>query len=73
MLKKYDKVILNNRGKKEFGTISKSWRRKEIHYFNIKTERGIELEGITFDSSFPCYIVEDLSEKLNSEKLCQLG
>jgi hypothetical protein len=73
MLKKDDRVILHNRGKKEFGTILRTWRRKEVQYFNIKTERGIELEGITTDSSYPCFINQQLSIKLNQEKLVEYG
>lgn len=73
MLKKDDKVILNNRGKKEFGIVLRTWRRKEVQYFNIRTERGIELEGITTDSSYPCYIHIELSQKLNQEKLVEYG
>jgi len=68
MLKKDDKVILENRGIKEFGTIVRKWRRKDITYFNVMTERGIKLEGVTTDCSFPCYINEDLSIKFNLKK-----
>lgn len=73
MLKKDDKVILNNRGKREFGLILFKWRRKNVTYFNVRTEKGIEYEGLTTDSSFSNYIIEDLSIKLNQSKLCQLG
>lgn len=65
MLKSNDKVILENRGLKEFGTILRKWRRKDITYFNVMTERGIKLEGLTCDSSFPCYVNEELSLKFN--------
>ncbi len=65
MLKKDDKVILNNRGVKEFGTITRKWRRREVTFFNVKTERGIVLEGITTNPSFPCFINEDLSNQFN--------
>lgn len=64
MLKKDSKVILENRGTKEFGTIQRKWRRKDVTYFNVATERGITLEGVTTDCSFPCYINEELSLKL---------
>lgn len=67
MLKKDSKVILENRGIKEFGTIVRKWRRKDVVYYNVATERGITLTGITTDSSFPCYINEDLSIKYNSK------
>jgi len=67
MLKKDDKVILENRGIKEFGTIIRKWRRKEVEYFNVKTERGITLEGVTFNCSFPCFINQELSLKYNSK------
>ncbi len=70
MLKKDDKVILNNRGKKEFGRILSTWKRKNVRYFNVITERGIEYEGLTINSSFSNYIIEDLSIKLNQSKLC---
>jgi hypothetical protein len=67
MLKKDDKVVLENRGTKEFGTILKKWRRKDVTYFDVATERGITLEGVTTDCSFPCYINEELSLKFNSK------
>ena len=65
MLKKDDKVILNNRGKKEFGTITRKWRRREVTFFNVKTERGITLDGLTTNSEFPCFINEELSNQYN--------
>lgn len=68
MLKKDSKVILENRGTKEFGTIVRKWRRKDVTYYNVMTERGIKLEGMTTDSSFPCYINEELSIKYNIKK-----
>lgn len=68
MLKKDSKVILENRGTKEFGTVLRKWRRKDITYFNVMTERGIQLLGLTTDSSFPCYINEELSIKYNDKK-----
>lgn len=68
MLKKDSKVILENRGLKEFGTVLRKWRRKEITFFNVMTERGIKLEGLTCDSSFPCWINEELSLKFNIKK-----
>lgn len=67
MLKKDDKVILENRGTKEFGTILRKWRRKEVIFFNVLAERGIKLEGLTTDSSFPCWINEELSLKYNNK------
>lgn len=72
MLKKGDNIIFNNRGKKEFGKIIYCWRRKDIKFYNIKSEKGIEYSGITTNSNFSCHIVEDLSIKLNENKLCQL-
>lgn len=67
MLKKDSKVILENRGIKEFGTIDRKWRRKDVVYYNVMTERGIKLEGVTTDCSFPCYINKELSIKYNSK------
>ena len=67
MLKKDSKVILENRGKKEIGTILRKWRRKEVKYYNVLTERGIVLEGITLDETMPCYINEPLSIQLNQK------
>ena len=67
MLKKQSKVLFHNRGKTEQGIIDRKWKRKEIIYFNIKTERGVVLEGITTDSSMPCYVLEELSIKLNEK------
>lgn len=71
MLKKDDKVILHNRDKREFGKITKVWRRKSVFYFNVQTERGVELENVTMDQSMPCYINQELSIKLNENKITQ--
>lgn len=67
-LEKDSIVILNNRGVKEFGTIKKKWRRKETTFFNVKTERGIVLEGLTTNCQFPCFINEDLTVQFNNKK-----
>jgi len=64
-LKKDMKVIFYNRGIWEQGLIQRKWRRKEIIYFNIHTERGSVLEGITLDSNMSCYVDEQKSVKLN--------
>jgi hypothetical protein len=66
-MKKNDKVILFNRGKRELGSITKKWMRKEVTYFNVLTERGIVLESLTTDPETPCYIDIDLSLKLNNK------
>lgn len=52
-------VIIRNRGKLELGKITKTYKRKKIRYYNVMTERGILLEHLTTDSSFPCYIQPD--------------
>ena len=62
-MKKNDKVILFNRGKREIGSIVKRWVRKETTYYNVLTERGIVLESLTSDPDAPCYIDIDLSSK----------
>lgn len=67
MLKSNDKVILENRGTKEFGTVLRKWLRKDVVLYNVMTERGIKLEEMTTDSSSPCYINEELSLKYNSK------
>lgn len=67
MLKKQDKVIFHNRGINEYGTILRKWRRKEVVYFNVLTERGVVLENMTTDSTSPCYILQDLSLKLKEK------
>ena len=64
-LKKGMRVIFHNRGIWEQGTIDRKWRRKEIIYFNIQTERGSILEGVTLDQNMPCYVHEQKSLKLN--------
>jgi len=64
MIEKDKKVVLKNRGIREFGTVTKRWRRKEVWYHNVKTERGVELEAITVDPKMPCYIDYELSTKL---------
>mgnify|MGYP006329934609 FL=1 len=67
-LEKDSKVILNNRGIKEFGTITKKWRRKEITFFNVQTERGIKIDGLTTNSQFPCFINEDLTNQFQQRQ-----
>ncbi len=67
-LEKDSKVILNNRGMNEFGTITKKWRRKQITYFNVKTERGIILDGLTTNCQFPCFINEELTNQFNQRQ-----
>lgn len=67
MLKKQSKVLFYNRGKTEQGEIVRKWRRKETVYFNIKTERGVILENVTTDQTMPCYVLEQLSIKLNEK------
>lgn len=67
-LEKESKVILNNRGKKEFGIITKKWRRKDVTFYDVKTERGIKLEGLTTSSEFPCFINRDLTEQFNKRQ-----
>ena len=67
-LEKDSKVILNNRGIKEFGTITKKWRRKEITFFNVRTERGIKLDGLTTNCQLPCFINEDLTNQFQQRQ-----
>lgn len=69
MLKRNQKAILNNRGTHEIGSVTKSYRRKDVHYYDILTERGITFEGITEDRSFPVFVDHSLSIKLNNKKL----
>ena len=69
MLKKDSKVLINNRGKKELGTVTKCWRRQDTWFFNVLTERRVELEKLTINPAMPCHINFELSEKLNSNTL----
>lgn len=64
-LKKGMRVLIKNRTVWEQGTILRKYRRKEVIFFNIQTERGSILENITFDETKPCYIDELKSLKLN--------
>ncbi len=66
-LKKGMKVIFYNRGTWEQGTIQRKWRRKEILYFNIETERGSILENVTTNEESVCYVDENKSLKLNQK------
>lgn len=66
-LKKGMKVLFHNRGTWEQGTIQRKWRRKEVLYFNIETERGSIIEGITLDQNYPCWVDENKSLKLNQK------
>ncbi len=64
-LKKGMRVLIKNRTVYEQGTILRKYRRKEVIFFNIQTERGSILENITFDETKHCYIDEIKSLKLN--------
>lgn len=66
-LKKGMKVILYNRGTWEQGTIQRKWRRKEVLFFNIQTERGSILENVTTNEESVCYVSENKSLKLNQK------
>lgn len=69
MFKRNNPVIIINRGTREFGTVQKSYRRKEVHYYDVKVERGITFEGLTEDRSYPVFVDVELSKKLNNNKL----
>lgn len=68
MFKKDTRVVINNRQKNEYGTIISYWMRKGTQFYNVKTERGIVLEGLTVDPQFPCFINEDLTKKINQKE-----
>lgn len=72
MFKKNQNVIINNRGKKGFGLIEKVMRRKEIMYYDVRDERGITFEGLTTDTSYPVFVDETLSTKLQNSKLTKM-
>ena len=67
MIKKNDRVVLENRGAKEVGTVIKKYRRKDVIYYDIKTDRGVVLERITADAGAPCYVNEPLTIKYNQK------
>ena len=59
-------VIIRNRGILELGKITKTYKRKKIRYYDVMTERGILLEHLTIDSSFPCYIQPDFKRLVDT-------
>lgn len=68
MLKKGDYAIIYNHElhTKEIGTILKKWRREEVNFYSIKTERGTMLEGISsVRNQLTSFVDEDLSVKYN--------
>ena len=67
MIKKNDRVVLENRGAKEVGTVIKKYRRKDVIYYDIKTDRGVVLERVTADPNFPCHVNESLTIKYNQK------
>lgn len=69
MLKRGNQVIINNRTVKEVGTITRKYRRKEIIYYDVTTEKGSIFEGLTANRSFPVFVEVELSEKLLTNKL----
>lgn len=71
-MKKGSQVIVNNRGKNEFGTIIKTYWRQNVKKFDIMTERQIVLEGLTTSSNFPCYIRQDFNANLDDVCLSTL-
>lgn len=70
-MNKNDKVLYYNRGKREIGSIVKKIKRKEVLYFDILTERGIILQGITTHFSFPVYIEKKLENKVFNNQLSE--
>ncbi len=62
-MNKNDKVLLYNRGKREIGSITKSWVRKDIQYYNVLTERGIILQSVTTNPEQSCFIEKNLTKK----------
>jgi hypothetical protein len=67
-IKKGDRVVLENRGIKETGTVRKVVRRNDIQHFEILTDRGIVLERVTTNDTQPCYLNESLTFKYNNKK-----
>lgn len=68
MLKKGDCAIIYNHelNTKEIGKILKKWRREEVNFYSIKTERGTMLEGISsVRNQLTSFVDEDLSIKYN--------
>lgn len=62
-MNKHDKVLLYNRGKREIGSITKLWMRKDIQYYNVLTERGVILQSVTTNPEQSCFIEKNLSKK----------
>lgn len=69
MFKRNTKIVVDNRGTLEMATVLRSYRRKDVKYYDCITERKITFEHITEDKSFPVHVNRLLSEKLNSQKL----
>lgn len=67
IFKKNSKVILHNNRRNEFATVLRTWRRKGIQYYNVKTERGSLLEKIETDTLLPTYVDINLSEKIQNK------
>lgn len=72
MFKRNTQIIVNNRGVPELATVMRSYRRKDVKYYDCMTERKITFERITEDKSFPVHVDRTLSEKLVSNKLTKL-
>lgn len=62
-MNKNDKVLLHNRGKREIGSITRAWMRKDIQYYNVLTERGVILQSVTTNPEQSCFIEKNLSKK----------
>lgn len=72
VFKRNQQVIINNRGTKGFGLIEKVMRRKDVLYYDVRDERGITFEGLTTDTSYPVFVDETLSTKLQNSKLTKM-
>lgn len=72
MFKKNSQIIVNNRGISELATVMRSYRRKDVKYYDVITDRKITFEHITEDKSYPVHVDRPLSEKLVSNKLTRL-
>lgn len=67
-----DSVICSIRKTKKFAEVQSRKRRESVMYYTVKFETGEVYEGITVNEFMPCYIEEQLSHKLNTQKLNRL-
>lgn len=68
MIKINTRVVVNMDTHLEFGIVTRTWKRQGVRYYDVKSEKGSLLEGLTTEPAGLVYINEELTNKLNNNK-----